>query len=72
MSTHTKEVLIALKEKNIYPEWVQVGNEIPNGMLWPEGKIENFDKLSKLLNSGYDAVKDVLPSSRKNNTFRPR
>ena len=33
-------------------------------MLWPEGKIENFDKLSKLLNSGYDAVKDVLPSSK--------
>ena len=64
VSTHTKKVLIALKEKNIYPEWVQVGNEIPNGMLWPEGKKENFDKLSKLLNSGYDAVKDVLPSSK--------
>ena len=61
---HTKEVLSALKEKSVYPEWVQVGNEIPNGMLWPEGKIENFDKLSKLLNSGYDAVKDVLPSSK--------
>ena len=61
---HTKEVLTALKEKDIYPEWVQVGNEIPNGMLWPEGKLENFENLSKLLNSGYDAVKEVFPNSK--------
>lgn len=61
---HTLEVLNALKEKEVYPEWVQVGNEIPNGMLWPEGSIENFSQLSQLLNSGYDAVKDVFPNTK--------
>lgn len=61
---HTIEVLIALKEKDVYPEWVQVGNEIPNGMLWPEGKTENFSQLSQLLDSGYDAVKEIFPNAK--------
>ena len=61
---HTKEVLSALKEKSVYPEWVQVGNEIPNGMLWPEGKTENFNQLSELLNSGYDAVKEIFTDTK--------
>jgi arabinogalactan endo-1,4-beta-galactosidase len=25
------------KRQELTPEWVQVGNEIPGGMLWPEG-----------------------------------
>lgn len=61
---HTVEVLSALKEKDIYPEWVQVGNEIPGGMLWPDGSTENFQQLSQLLNSGYDAVKAVLQDAK--------
>ena len=61
---HTKEVLSALKEKSVYPEWVQVGNEIPYGMLWPEGKTENFNQLSELLNSGYDAVKEIFTDTK--------
>lgn len=58
------EVMNALKAKDITPEWVQVGNEIPNGMLWPEGSIENFEQLSKLLNIGYDAVKAVFKNAK--------
>lgn len=34
VSDHTKEVLNALKAKSINVEWVQVGNETPDGMLW--------------------------------------
>jgi len=56
---HTLEVLTALKTAGVTPEWVQVGNEIPGGMLWPEGSTTNWSQLAQFLNSGYDAVKAV-------------
>jgi arabinogalactan endo-1,4-beta-galactosidase len=61
---HTYDVMSALANVGIYPEWVQVGNEINAGLLWPEGKYNNFSQLSQLLNSGYDAVKAVSSSSK--------
>ncbi|AHJ99517.1 glycosyl hydrolase 53 family protein [Hymenobacter swuensis] len=61
---HTASVLTALKNNGVTPEWVQVGNEIPNGMLWPEGRTTNFGQLTQLLNKGYDAVKAVSPTSK--------
>lgn len=54
---HTEDVLKALKKAGVTPEWVQVGNEIPGGMLWPEGSTDNFNQLAQLLNKGYDATK---------------
>lgn len=59
---HTFDVLTALKQAGITPEWVQIGNEIPDGMLWPEGKASNFNQLSQLLNQGYEATKAVNPA----------
>lgn len=56
---HTFDVMTALKKAKIKTEWVQVGNEIPGGMLWPEGSTENWNQLGILLNKGYDAVKAV-------------
>ncbi len=56
---HTFEVIKALKTAGVTPEWVQVGNEIPGGMLWPDGSTKNWEKLGQLLNKGYDAVKAV-------------
>ena len=61
---HTFDVLTALKASGVTPEWVQVGNEIPNGLLWPEGSTSNFGQLTQLLNQGYDAVKAVSPTSQ--------
>lgn len=58
---HTFEVLTALKQAGVTPEWVQVGNEIPGGMLWPEGSTNNWSQLAQFLNIGYDAVKAVDP-----------
>ena len=37
---HTRDVLTALKNEGITPEWVQVGNETSNGMLWDTGKAD--------------------------------
>lgn len=56
---HTFEVISALKNAGVTPEWVQVGNEIPGGIMWPEGSTDNWNQLGQLLNKGYDAVKAV-------------
>ena len=56
---HTTDVLNALKAAGVKPEWVQIGNEIPSGILWPEGKYTNFNQLAQLLNKGYEATKNI-------------
>lgn len=58
---HTYDVLQLLKKAGVTPEWVQVGNEIPGGMLWPEGSTDNFNQLAQLLNKGYEATKAIDP-----------
>ena len=65
MANHTKEVLNALKAKDISPEWVQVGNETSDGMLWPDGKASTngFQNYADLFKAGYNAVKSVFPSA---------
>lgn len=65
VSNHTAEILAALKNWNIYPEWVQVGNETGNGMLWEDGKADiNMAQYARLSNAGYEAVKSVFPDTR--------
>lgn len=57
---HTFDVLDALKQNGIKPEWVQVGNETRRGMLWPDGHTDNgFENFVQLINKGYDAVKAI-------------
>ena len=49
----------------ITPEWVQVGNETGNGMLWNEGKADiSMANYARLNNAGYDAVKSVFPNAK--------
>lgn len=38
---------------------VQVGNELSNGLLWPEGKVPNYDNIAKFVNSGIRAVREA-------------
>lgn len=56
---YTKQVLTALDESGVYPEMVQVGNEIRCGMLWPDGRTDNWEELAKLINAGIRAVRDT-------------
>jgi arabinogalactan endo-1,4-beta-galactosidase len=68
MKTHlydyTHEVMKKLKDAGVTPEWVQVGNEINPGMLLPMGSLTTPSNLAQLINSGYDAVKAVSPTSK--------
>ncbi|RVU00663.1 arabinogalactan endo-1,4-beta-galactosidase [Mucilaginibacter limnophilus] len=62
---HTVSVLTALKNAGITPEWVQVGNEINDGMLWEDGRAsKNMKNYAELFKSGYEAVKLVSASSK--------
>jgi len=61
---HTHDVMADLKAHGVVPEWVQVGNEISPGMLWPDGGLDHWPQLSALLNAGYDAVKEVDKSTK--------
>ena len=65
VATHTTSVLNTLKTNGITPEWVQVGNETGNGMLWEDGKASaSMANYTALNNAGYDAVKAVFPTSK--------
>lgn len=60
---HTYDVLSALKTNGITPEWVQVGNETNDGMLWEEGRAsKSMPNFAAFINSGYSAVKAVSTS----------
>jgi arabinogalactan endo-1,4-beta-galactosidase len=65
VSDHTTEILTALKNWNVTPEWVQVGNETGNGMLWDDGIAStNMAQYAALNNAGYNAVKNVFPDAK--------
>lgn len=62
---YTFDVMTALKTAGVTPEWVQVGNEIPGGMVYPEGSnATSWVQLVQLINKGYDAIKAVSPTSK--------
>ena len=64
LRTHTIDVLSLLKENDIEPRWVQVGNETTNGLLWDMGHIEkNPQQYAGFIRAGYDAVKEVFPQA---------
>ena len=54
---YTRDTIIAFREAGVMPDMVQPGNEIINGMLWPDGKLpSNWDNFAALLKAGIDGV----------------
>lgn len=65
VSTYTISVMNALKAKGITPDWVQVGNETNDGILWEDGRAsKNMGAFAELVSSGYNAVKSVSSSTK--------
>lgn len=63
---YTKSVLTEMKNNGVYPDMVQIGNELNSGMLWPHGKSwgeggGEFDRLATFLKSGIRGVKETQP-----------
>ncbi|MBZ0255181.1 arabinogalactan endo-1,4-beta-galactosidase, partial [bacterium] len=54
---YTRDSIMAFREAEVLPDMVQIGNEIINGMLWPDGKLpENWDQLAELIEAGINGV----------------
>jgi len=56
---YTRDTIAAFRDANAMPDMVQIGNEISNGMLWPDGKLpDNWDNLADLLHAGIEGVEE--------------
>jgi arabinogalactan endo-1,4-beta-galactosidase len=65
---YTASVLKNLGDAGVMPDWVQVGNEITAGVLWPTGQVLNvptdregaqWQKFADLIDSGCRAVREA-------------
>ncbi len=62
---YTATVMITLNGNGITPDWVQVGNETNNGMLWKDGQASaNMANFAALIKAGYSAVKAVSSTTK--------
>jgi arabinogalactan endo-1,4-beta-galactosidase len=62
---YTRDTIRAFRDAGVMPDMVQPGNEIINGMLWPDGKLpdhwDNFAGLLKSAIAGVDAGRGDAP-----------
>jgi arabinogalactan endo-1,4-beta-galactosidase len=62
---YTLNTLNTLKSNGITPQWVQVGNETSDGMLWQDGRASvNMKNFAWLVNCGFNATRAVFPSAK--------
>lgn len=75
----TVDTMKCFKENGVNITMVQVGNELSNGLLWPEGKVPNYDNIAKFVNAGIRGVRNVdtevpimihLDNGGNNNLYR--
>jgi arabinogalactan endo-1,4-beta-galactosidase len=54
---YTRDTIAEFRKAGVLPDMVQIGNEISNGMLWPDGKLpQNWDNLADLIKAGIRGV----------------
>jgi arabinogalactan endo-1,4-beta-galactosidase len=78
--THTYNVINYLKAGGVTPAWIQVGNEVSDGMLWNDGLASaNMSNFAQMVSSGYAAAKAAdtsikvivhLPNGYDNGLYR--
>ena len=65
---YTRDTIIAFREAGVPPDMVQIGNEVVNGMLWPDGKLpDNWNNFAQLVKAGINGV-----DAGRGNNPRPR
>ncbi|MFC5528833.1 glycoside hydrolase family 53 protein [Cohnella yongneupensis] len=62
---YTRDVMTTMQSKGVTPDWVQIGNETNDGMLWNDGKASlNMKNYAWLVNTGNNAVKSISSSTK--------
>jgi len=65
---YTRQTIAAFRDAGVLPDMVQIGNEVINGMAWPDGKLpgnwDNFADLVKAGIAGVEAGKGEQPRPR--------
>ncbi len=56
VQVYSRDVVKALKDAGAMPDWVQVGNEITRGTLWPVGQVEEPGDTMYLPPRPYDST----------------
>lgn len=60
---YTNSVIKRFAAEDVTPEMVQIGNEIHNGFLWPQGRIKDSpETFGALLRRASEAVRDADPN----------
>ena len=54
---YTLESMQTFLDAGVNITMVQVGSELSNGLLWPEGKVPNYDNIATFVNAGIRAVR---------------
>ena len=57
----TLESLQRVLDAGVNVTMIQVGNELSNGLLWPEGKVPNYDNIARFVSSGIRACRKLNP-----------
>jgi len=62
---YTVATMNTLKTNGITPDWVQIGNETNDGMLWEDGRAStHMANFAALVEAGYQAVKSVSSTTK--------
>ena len=69
---YIRETMAALKDAGVMPDMVQIGNEIGNGFLWPDGRIRydslqlsKWKNVTEYLSAGIKAIREVEGNEKK-------
>ena len=65
---YTRDTIAAFAAEGLMPDMVQVGNEVTDGILWPDGRLpDNWDNFADLLKAGIagvNAARGLAPRPR--------
>ncbi|NUQ97943.1 MAG: hypothetical protein HOY79_15790 [Streptomyces sp.] len=64
---YTRTIMQDMKNQHTLPAYVSLGNEMQGGLLFPYGvtsSAEGWNNLARFLRAGYEAVKEVSPSTK--------
>jgi len=57
MRAYTAQTMAAFRGAGVLPDMVQIGNEVTNGILWPDGKLpDRWDQFADFIQAGIAGV----------------